>query len=435
MHLGPTGDLNAPRHDPRLAAAFREAALAFPAFAELILSERVVDGVVAGARLRDALSAHCGTGTMLGAGHLRAMRSADWGPMTPETKRRVLSMASAFVPNWFPAGPEGALAMRDLHPLYEGLRRTVGDAAPAFRDCGGDWPAFLEDVRARCEREGVAMRDVPGLMSDAASDLCRRVLLPNLAHALGSCDPDVASETAAFAPVAAKLLYAGRGLAACIRIQSAWQRGPGIEAGLVGGGTLDDAWPGLTEPWEAPGGTWIVPVTDGRALLEEGSAMGHCVGSYGVSCAVGASHVVSVRDPWGRSLSTAEFAVPRAGPPRLRQHAAAGNGRPPARAEAALDAYREAMATGLLRVSEASRALAESRRDASAWPDLEAACGYDWRDPSRLARVSEAYAPLLPARLRGAGPGEWLAVAASALGRVPCLAERDEPATGAVPGA
>lgn len=426
--------MSAIRHDPRLIAAFREAALAFPAFADLILSERVVAGVAAGARLRESLGAHCGAGTRLGPGHLRAMRSADWGAMTPESKRRVLAMASAFPANWFPRTPGEAGAMRDLHPLYEGLRVTVGDATPAFRECGGGWRSFLVDARIRCDREGVALRDVPGLMADAASDLCRRVLLPNLAHALGSDDPDVASETAALTPLAAKLLYSGRGLPACLRIQAAWHRGPGAKAGLVGGGSLDEEWPGLTEPWEAPGGTWVVPVTDGRSLLEEGSALGHCVGSYGLSCAVGASHVVSVRDPWGRSLSTAEFTIPRAGAPRLRQHAAAGNGRPPARAEAALSAYREAMAAGFLRVSDDSRALAGAHRDASAWPDLEAACGFDWRDPSRLARVTAAHAPLLPAHLREAGPGGWLAAVAAALGREPALAERDGPSPGDVPG-
>lgn len=63
----------------------------------------------------------------------------------------------------------------------------------------------------------------------------------------------------------------------------------------------------IDEPWPH-GRHLVVPLTTPLMLQEEGSRMGHCVGSYASVCLYFGSHIFSIRDKAGnRSLSTVEI--------------------------------------------------------------------------------------------------------------------------------
>ena len=396
-----------PVSDARLAEVF-------PSFRDTVVSPRAIAAMRAGMGLARALDAACGRPRgedRFSPGHLRRMRSADWGDMTSETKRRVLRMVSTFPPNWFPSTPDEARAARDLQPLHEGIERLLGDARPAFAACKGRWSGFLDGATARSGLRPADLKRIPALMSDAADDLCRTVALPNLALAGGSREPDLAPALAASRPAAARILFGGRGLHACITVQTSWHDGTaGMLARPLGKGVVSGTWKGLTRPWRSPDGIDLVPLRSGTELAAEGAALDHCAASYGLDCLTGSSHVVSLRLD-GRPLSTAEFALPSDGMPRLRQHSGPGNARPDPRDGAAVRAYLRGIATGEIPVL--AEPMADGARD---WPDLETACGYDWRSPVEVSAATAAYDALLPRRLRGMGPAGWAAEAARAIG-------------------
>jgi hypothetical protein len=52
------------------------------------------------------------------------------------------------------------------------------------------------------------------------------------------------------------------------------------------------------------GGYQIIPLTNSRALRQEGRAMHHCVGGYDERCAHGRARVFSIRDLMGKRLAT-----------------------------------------------------------------------------------------------------------------------------------
>lgn len=54
------------------------------------------------------------------------------------------------------------------------------------------------------------------------------------------------------------------------------------------------------------------------ALAEEGERLAHCVATYETYCLLGNSHLVSIRDSRGNSLSTAEFTLTEDATGRIR---------------------------------------------------------------------------------------------------------------------
>lgn len=105
---------------------------------------------------------------------------------------------------------------------------------------------------------------------------------------------------------------------------------------------LPPNWPALLAEPVPFGGLVAVSLTSEAELIAEGDALDHCAGfGYAQCCALGRTHVVSIRDGRGRSLSTAEIRIRyRNGCPTacVIQHAGPSNLDPPAQAEATLAA-------------------------------------------------------------------------------------------------
>jgi hypothetical protein len=68
-------------------------------------------------------------------------------------------------------------------------------------------------------------------------------------------------------------------------------------------------WPGLTKTIVTLDGYHIETLNTFTLLKEEGDQMGHCISSYSHECLEGNKHVVSIRDPQGNRLSTAELRI------------------------------------------------------------------------------------------------------------------------------
>jgi hypothetical protein len=99
-------------------------------------------------------------------------------------------------------------------------------------------------------------------------------------------------------------------------------------------------WPGLPGLPLCAGELTVFSLTNSIQLQVEGNRLDHCVGTYFRSCLYGESHILSIRNDAGNSLSTAEIcldAVPMGNLLlRVVQHQAFNNTKPTLECEAAL---------------------------------------------------------------------------------------------------
>ena len=111
-----------------------------------------------------------------------------------------------------------------------------------------------------------------------------------------------------------------------------WHRAIWTEAGLPDSVDANrDVWPCLfPEPLELDNNIYAVPLGNAEALKEEGRRMRHCVGGYWRACFLGNSHIISLRDSSGQSLSTLQVCVANDGARRcdIIQHRAHENKTP-----------------------------------------------------------------------------------------------------------
>ena len=77
------------------------------------------------------------------------------------------------------------------------------------------------------------------------------------------------------------------------------------------GESIVNTWPGLLRLPYSFGGLTAVSLVCADDLTLEGCRLLHCVGTYVEPCLKGESHIVSIRDPGGESLSTAEIELKR----------------------------------------------------------------------------------------------------------------------------
>ncbi|GAB1394888.1 hypothetical protein MASR1M60_30520 [Rhodocyclaceae bacterium] len=112
-----------------------------------------------------------------------------------------------------------------------------------------------------------------------------------------------------------------------------WHRVLWTEAGLPeDSDTRRTAWPCLLpQPLALGDGIMAVSLGNAAELAEEGRRLQHCVGSYWRHCFFGGSHIVSLRDQRGDSLSTLEIRLPENGTRNctIVQHRAYRNQTPP----------------------------------------------------------------------------------------------------------
>lgn len=212
----------------------------------------------------------------------------------------------------------------------------------------GDWLEFAE----RCYRAAFGRRlelRYPALAATLrnAADVNKgfAVFLADLAEDA----PGVAKKVA---EVAYEAVVGGRGLPSILENSRHWHerftaRAPtGVE------------WEALLPAWtEARTGIEVVPLTSSDALVEEGEAMGHCVGgeSFARDSLQDRTRIVSLRRGEER-LSTAEIDLDFAGLPGaidagVLQHHAHGNSEPPPDAADALRAYMSLPEVALARTN------------------------------------------------------------------------------------
>lgn len=101
-------------------------------------------------------------------------------------------------------------------------------------------------------------------------------------------------------------------------------------------------WPALPGlPWRH-GALQVVALCSQNALTEEGERLAHCLATYETFCLLGNSHLISVRDLAGNSLSTAEFALAENTTSKIKphcvNHAGADNEPPPKACQYMLEA-------------------------------------------------------------------------------------------------
>jgi hypothetical protein len=93
-------------------------------------------------------------------------------------------------------------------------------------------------------------------------------------------------------------------------------------------------WPALLPEPLYLGDHVVVSLGSSDALEEEGHQMRHCISRYARVCAMGESHILSIRSLTGERLSTAEVRLEIGDlgevSPRLVEHRARGNGQPDA---------------------------------------------------------------------------------------------------------
>jgi hypothetical protein len=133
------------------------------------------------------------------------------------------------------------------------------------------------------------------------------------------------------------------GLFRIVEASIRWHRALWVEAGLPDDDidTQRASWP-LLLPQAVTLGKGIEAVSLGNAteLAEEGQRMQHCVGSYWRHCFLGESHIISLRNSNGDSLSTIEIRLPGNGARQCNivQHRAQRN-QNPARELLSLESY------------------------------------------------------------------------------------------------
>lgn len=94
------------------------------------------------------------------------------------------------------------------------------------------------------------------------------------------------------------------------------------------------SWPPLLHEPFVHGSLQAVSLVCAKDLADEGVQLNHCVGNYLIDCMTGQSHIISFRDPSGRSISTAEIVLDQDGQDKwratCRQHYAQSNSLPSA---------------------------------------------------------------------------------------------------------
>jgi hypothetical protein len=105
-----------------------------------------------------------------------------------------------------------------------------------------------------------------------------------------------------------RALIGPRGPKAFQEAAHVWHRRAAAVAALRHEHQIDrPGWPPLCPPWTSPCGHYqVVPLTTAKALVEEGNAHEHCVGTYYDVCRTGSTQILSLREA-GKPTVTAEI--------------------------------------------------------------------------------------------------------------------------------
>jgi hypothetical protein len=225
------------------------------------------------------------------------------------------------------ATPPGSFARYSRHSFEHAVRHLQAHAVPLCqwpgRGQSGQHEAWATSPWLTTASFALIPADYygadPTTVCDAVRGFADDLLTPLLAE-LGS--PALTSPTAVLDALAYDNLPAAQQYLASIRraligdrgpkaFQEAarcWHRRAAAVAALRNENQSDrPGWPALCPPWTSPRGHYqIVPLTTAKALVEEGNAHEHCVGTYYDVCRCGTTQILSLR-ACGKPMVTAEI--------------------------------------------------------------------------------------------------------------------------------
>ncbi len=141
----------------------------------------------------------------------------------------------------------------------------------------------------------------------------------------------------------------------------------------------------------------LVVRTDSNALKEEGRALRHCVGSYSNLCFSGSSHIISVVNEKGESLSTIELEVDYLDETiKLSQHHGYKNEPPSEQCQAAQKWFMEQILSGEIKINhdslfEAKNHRVERKKNQSFSQWVVEIAGFDIFDDKEFANIVSQY--------------------------------------------
>ena len=159
-------------------------------------------------------------------------------------------------------------------------------------------------------------------------------------------------------------------------------------------GIANDGWPPLTNSVQTPNGVVAVPLTDPRALKDEGDNMNHCVAGYSNKCRERHYNIVAFRllDDEGkiiRRLGTLEIEPVEENQKEMKivQYRGPRNSKPEELAEEAKDWYLHAIRTDQIalnidQIMKFRRVNGMSKKD-----EIEQRCEYDWKDKDNITNA------------------------------------------------
>jgi hypothetical protein len=227
------------------------------------------------------------------------------------------------------ATPAATHALYHRHPFEHAVRHLQAHAVPLHQWPGGGKPgqhaAWDASPWLTTDEFTLIPADYfgpdPVTVQDAVRAFADDLLAPLLAE-LGSAS----SASTILDALAPNNLPAVREFLACIRraligprrpkaFQQAahvWHRRAAAVAALRNENQTDrPGWPPLCPPWTSSCGHYrIVPLTTAKALVEEGNAHNHCVGTYYDACRSGGTQILSLREG-GKPAVTAEILLDR----------------------------------------------------------------------------------------------------------------------------
>lgn len=390
-----------------------QAVTAYPWFAPVLRGDWSLRRAIAqGAPLTQTLAKHFQVKPST-ITHLRALP----GPVAPGTRMALLKQVDAVPVDYVPRSPGDWATFHELaNPLIDLATLLQVDPPQLLKPFRGGWQAG----RAALEAQAGAPLDLDAIlaMMQAVYQFGVRPALQAAAPP-GSADPAPPRQ----APAAFYPLWFGRyGLGRLAAMTRHWRagfarysvRGLPTAAGEAAEAPRPLSWSPVLAGTHRRGPYRVLELTSQADLEQEGHCLGHCVGTYTANCLCWGSAVFSVRDRFGRSLSTFEVQLADSGPV-LVQHKALGNREPPAAEQALVAAFLQGVLATVPRERfaairaerESLAAGAQARLEHLLVLDAEGAMTGELA-PDTAAILATIVQPLHPAEARHEGVGPYL---------------------------
>jgi hypothetical protein len=269
-----------------------------------------------------------------------------------------------------------------------------------------------------------------GSLSDVTHAFAKNVLLPLAIDAAvknghdleyqklmeAICEPRL--EAKEDYSMAKKILVNGRSVPRLLELSGRWHKNERRMDAEVVEKTDPRCWPPLLESPIAYGELTAMSLCSPGDLGEEGARLEHCVGTYAAHCLYDGSHIISIRNKSGESLSTMEIRISeqdgniRMGHPKIviRQHYGHKNS-DPSKAEKELASWLlKGLSDGSIPFDwgkiKDERKIRESNAP-SKQDEMAEIIGYDYQDTSIRDFVLNQWQFALPPDQRGLSHAEW----------------------------